>query len=291
MSLGAPAQCLQRHHQLAGFGAGHPRAIAHAPDAQAVDHEVVPALLDPGGRRRTAHGATENGVVPVHRVAVLLGERLRVRGDRVTQPAQRQLPLRLRVVDQAGQRQRTPDAVEHAGAPGQQSLRQQAGFASRPSDLAVADLHVDDEVDGLAHHRPHLGGKRVVTGDQHVMPHPGGDVGAKVAVAVGVFDDARAELDGPGAVGPLGATAPFEGRPGRLEQPGGGERHRALHVVPRIGVAAVEPGDGARRFLLGRDRQRGLPAFLGCEHPGDRGQARPMQWNIPRSLGFSRPVV
>ena len=40
-------------------------------------------------------------------------------------------------------------------------------------------------------------GEPAVTGDQHVMPDAGGDVGAEVAVAVGVLDDAVAQLDRP----------------------------------------------------------------------------------------------
>ena len=39
-----------------------------------------------------------------------------------------------------------------------------------------------------------------VLGDQHVMPDAGGDVGAEVAVAVGVLDHAVAQLDRQGAV-------------------------------------------------------------------------------------------
>ena len=59
-------------------------------------------------------------------------------------------------------------------------------------------------------------GEPPVAGDQHVMPHPGGDVGAEVAVAVGVLDDAVAQLDRPGAVGPLVVPAPVERRARRV---------------------------------------------------------------------------
>ena len=58
----------------------------------------------------------------------------------------------------------------------------------------------------------HIGvGKAPVAGDQHVVPDADGDICAEVAVAVGVFDDAGAQLDRPGAVGALLAPAPVEG--------------------------------------------------------------------------------
>ena len=81
------------------------------------------------------------------------------------------------------------------------SGREPEGFG--PGDFAARRLQVEHEVDGLADHRPHLLGEPPVVGDQDVVPDPGGDVGAEVAVAVGVLDDAVAQLDRPRAVGPL----------------------------------------------------------------------------------------
>ena len=56
----------------------------------------------------------------------------------------------------------------------------------------LTSLQVHHEVDGLGDDGPHHLGEPAVTGDQHVMPDARGDVGAEVAVAVGVFDDAVA---------------------------------------------------------------------------------------------------
>ncbi len=60
-----------------------------------------------------------------------------------------------------------------------------------PDDLAARPLQIDDEVDGLADHRPHFFGEPTVVGAQHVMPDAGCDVGAEVAVAVGILDRRR----------------------------------------------------------------------------------------------------
>ena len=59
---------------------------------------------------------------------------------------------------------------------------------------------------------------RPIAGDQHVVPDTGRDVGAEVAVAVGVLDDAVADLDRPGAVRPLHRAAPLERGARGLEQ-------------------------------------------------------------------------
>ena len=153
------ADRIQRQDQLARFGAGHPGPVVYAANAEIGDHKVVPALRDSRGGRWTPHSTTEDRIVPIHRVAVFLGERLRMRGKRVSQPAERQFPLRLRFPDQAGERKRTTDAVEHAGTSGQKRFENGPRFASSPTDFAVAHLQVDDEIDSFAHHRPHLRGE------------------------------------------------------------------------------------------------------------------------------------
>src|ERR1700722_6620666 len=112
------------------------------------------------------------------------------------------------------------------------------------------------------HHRPHRLGERFVTGDQGVVPDTGGYVGTKVAVAVGVFDCPRTELDGPGAVGPLSASTPVERGPRRIQKAGRSQRHRRLDMVPWIGVPTLEPRDSARRLLRSGNRQCGLMALL-----------------------------
>ncbi len=201
--------------------------------------------------------------------------------DRVAQLADGNLPLRLRIVDIVGQRQRTPDAVVDAGVSGQQGFGFWAGWASGPGDFTTLELQVHHEVDRLGDDGPHGFGEAPVAGDQDVVPDPGGDVGAEVAVAVGVFDDAVAQLDGPGPVGPLNSAAPVERATRRFQQTCGGERHRILDVIPWIGVATVEPRDGAGRFLCRGDRLRGLAALCGgqnaahCGHVIERQPAPP----------------
>src|SRR6516162_4027975 len=119
-----------------------------------------------------------------------------------------------------------------------------------------------------------------------MVPYPGGDVRTEVAVAVGVFDGSRPDLDGPGAVGPLRAAAPVECGPRLLQQSRRGERHRAFHVIPGVGVTTFEPGDGARRFLGSGYRQRSLPALVGSEDTRNGRRTKPMQLNIPGPLRF-----
>ncbi|PQM48371.1 hypothetical protein C1Y40_01411 [Mycobacterium talmoniae] len=214
-----------------------------------------------------------------------------MRDDRVPQPSQRQLPLRLRRVQIVRQRQRAPDAVVDAGAAGQQRFRHRPGGRSCPTDFAAGQLQLEHELDRREHRRPHAGGKPAVAGDQHVMPHPGGDVGAEVAVAVGVFDNTGTGLQRPGTVGPLFVPAPLERRPGRLPQPGRGQRHRAFHVIPRVGVPGRRPRDRTRRLLHRRNRLRGLPALLRAEHPGHGGRrcrVRPAQRDPPVSRSTAR---
>src|SRR5262249_29653700 len=134
------ADGIERHHEFTGLSTGHPGPVVHTANAKTADHKVVPALSDSRGRRRAPQCTTKDGVVPVHRVAVLFGERLGMHGDRVAQSAQCQLPLRLRFPNQSGERQRTTDAVEHTGAPGHQRFWDWSRFTSGPTDLAIADL-------------------------------------------------------------------------------------------------------------------------------------------------------
>src|SRR4029079_8596195 len=112
--------------------------------------------------------------------------------DRVTELTDSDLPLGLRVAEIVRKCQRAAKAVVDARAYGHERLRLRPGFASGPDDLAARPLEIDDEVDGLADHGPHVFGEPTVIGAQHVMPDTGRDVGAEVAVAVGILDDAVA---------------------------------------------------------------------------------------------------
>ena len=191
------AHRIERQHQFAGFRAGHPGPVIDTPDAQTVNDEIAPSFGDSGGRRRTTKRPAEDRVVPVHRVMRLFGERRRVGSDRVAQPAERDLPFRLRLVDIVRQRQSAANAMEDAGAPGHQRLGNGARRATRPTNFAAFKLQLQDEIDRRAHRRPHRGGEGVVAGDQHVVPDSDRDISTEVAVAVGVLDDPGAKLDRP----------------------------------------------------------------------------------------------
>ena len=106
-----------------------------------------------------------------------------------------------------------------AGVAGQQRLVGPARFASRPSDLAARPLQVEHEVDGLAHGRPHRLDEPAVAGDQHVVPDAGGQVGAEVAVAVAVLDDAVRSWIGHEPSGRCVVAAPVEGGAGGFDSP------------------------------------------------------------------------
>src|SRR6516225_586780 len=81
--------------------------------------------------------------------------------------------------------------------------------------------------------------------------------------------------------------APLERRAGGTEQAGGGERHRALHVIPRVGVAAGKPRDRTRRLLRGGDRERRLPALLLREDARNRRQVVRPRHALPRVAAVS----
>ena len=270
MTIAHGVQC---HDQLAGFGSGHPGAVVNTADAETVDDEITPPARDPVVGGRAANSAGKNRVVPVHRVSRLLGERIGVGGDRVAQSADRDLPFRLRLVDKIGQSQRAPDAVKRAGTSGQQGLVEHAVGPLRPVDLTGAGLKIQHKVDRAAHGGPHPFGEGAVAGDQHVMPHSGGDVGAEVTVAVRVFDDASAVLNRPGSVAALAGPTPLVGCAGLLDQTGGSQCHRALDVVPRIGMAGDRPGNLPGGQLDCRDRLSRLAALCRREYSGDTRDA------------------
>ena len=228
---------VQCHHQFTGFGSGHPGAVVHAANTQTVDDEIAPAFGDPVVGGRTAYGTGQNRVVPIHRVTRLFGESVRVIGDRVSESAHRDLPFRLRMAEVIGEGQRTPDAVVDAGAPGQQGFGERAVRPLRPIDLAGSGLKIQHKVDRAAHGGPHPFGEVVVAGDQHVVPHSGGDVGAEVAIGVGILDHATAVLNRPGSVAALPRATPLVGGARLVNESGCRQCHGALDVIPRIGMA------------------------------------------------------
>ena len=74
--------------------------------------------------------------------------------------------------------------------------------------------------------------------------------------------------------GRCSGPAPLECGASRLQQPGRGQRHRVFDVIPGIGMAAIEPGNGARGFLRGGDRLRGLTALRRRQHAWYAGNFR-----------------
>ena len=127
-----------------------------------------------------------------------------------------------------------------------------------PGDLATRSLLGHHVVDRALHHRPHLGEEGTVIGDQGVMPQTGRDVCAEVGINRRVLHRAVAVVGVPGAVAPLVPRQPAIGAPGLVDQLAGGEGHRALDNVPRVGVTSAEPGDAAVGELHRGDRRRSV---------------------------------
>ena len=111
---------------------------------------------EPLGAGAAAQRAAEHRVVPVHREPALVRERLRVTGEHVAELDRGELPVRLRLAGQLGERDRAAQPLQDAGAAGQQ--RELAGLAGRvalPGDLAARHLQAEHPVDRVAHRRPH----------------------------------------------------------------------------------------------------------------------------------------
>ena len=140
----ALAAGIERDRELAGLRDRHPRLVADAADAEARYHERVPAAGDPLGGGPAAQRAAEHRVVPVHREPALVRERLRVAGDDVAELVGGELPVRLRLPGEPGDRDRAAQPVQDARAPGQQ--RELAGLAGRvplPGHLAARRLQAE----------------------------------------------------------------------------------------------------------------------------------------------------
>ncbi|WP_447645992.1 hypothetical protein [Nocardioides zeae] len=270
---------VERHDELAGLRAGHPRVRVDAPDAEARHHEVVPAGRDHAVGVLAADGAAEHRVVPVHRERRLVQEGIAVVTDGVPQPTGRELPRRLRVAHQVRQRQTGPQRLVAAGRARQQRLLAHAGGRAvdpvlHPGEASEGQLHPDDEVERGAHHRPGVLHEGPVAPDEPVVPDAHRDVRRHVRLAA-VVDHLRADdLDGPRAVGALLRTTPGVGPLGRLDLAPHQQRHRRLDVVPGVRLVAGGPRDRSVRVLHRGDRRRRAPHVVGAQHAGDRGDGR-----------------
>src|SRR5260370_5466321 len=168
---GAVTDRVERERELAGLGAGDPGLVADAPDTEPGHDERVPACRQALARRAAPQRPAEYRVVPVHREPALVGERLGVAGHRVPELAGGELPVRLRLADVLGERDRAAQRLVHAGAAGQQRVR--GGGAIRaplPCDLATPLLQASRALHPPAHHPPHPPPERLVAGDLELLP-------------------------------------------------------------------------------------------------------------------------
>ena len=96
-----------------------------------------------------ADGATEDGVVPVHRERRLVQEQVAVLAQRVAEPTARELPLGLRLVHQVGERHPGAQRLVDARRAGEQGI---AVDPRRP--VVVPLLRPRDATEGQLHRRP-----------------------------------------------------------------------------------------------------------------------------------------
>ncbi len=198
-----------------------------------------------------AQHAAEDGVVPVHRPAVLVEEHVGTVRDRDGERAERQLPVGTVVPEPLGDRERALQAVVDARRPGEQGAV--VGVVAAPRDLAGLALEVEGEVDRGLDRRPEPAQVRGVAGDEVVVPRAGRDVTGDVGVEGGILDVVAEVVRVPAAVGALHPGQPVVGG-ARLVVPSTEvEGHRGLDHVPRVGVAARDPGDVAVGQLDRRD--------------------------------------
>ena len=233
-----------RHHALAGLGRGDPRAVAHAPDAALGHHEGVPPLGEVVATGFTAQGAAQHRVVPVHRPAVLGGEgAVRAGAHDLGEEGDRELPVGALVAELGGDGHGAADAVAHRRRTGEQGEGPGGAVGvAGPQDLAAGGLQLEHEVDGPLHHRPQALEEPAVAGEQVAVPDAGGDVGEGVRVELVLLDAVGQVVLVPRAVGPLDVGEPLEAALGLGVETGHAEGHQRLDVVPRVGVAAREPG-------------------------------------------------
>ena len=152
-----------------------------------------------------ADGAAEDGVVPVHRERRLVEEQVAVLAQRVAEAATGELPLRLRVVHQLGERHPGAQRLVDARRPGEQGVavhlrRPVVVPLLRPGDAAEGQLHPDHEVQPTSYDGPHPLDERQVAPQHPVVPDADGEVRRHVGLAAGVLDLAGDDLHRPGAV-------------------------------------------------------------------------------------------
>ena len=123
---------LEREHELARLGGGHPRPVRHAADPAAADHELRPTRAEATVRLPSRDDTSEHGVVPVHRPAALVEERVRATRDRVGQGSEGALPVLASVPDGGGDGHAAAHAAVKARGGGEQ--RALLGIVGAPRD-------------------------------------------------------------------------------------------------------------------------------------------------------------
>ena len=272
----AVAQGVEGERQLAGLGSGHPGVGAHAAHAEARDHEVVPAVVDQRPARGAADRAAQHRVVPVHREGALVQEQVAVLAQRVPEPAPRQLPLGLLVVEQLRQRHPGPQRVVDARGTGQQRLAVDRGGSAvspllGPGDPAERELHRHHVVQAPPDGGPQLPDEVRVAAHQPVVPGPDREVRRHVRLAAGVLHLPGDDLERPRAVLALLPERPAVRPLGLLDAPGGHQGHGGLDVVPDVGVLAGGPRDRAGGLLHRDDRGRRRGDLGRGQHAGASG--------------------
>ena len=187
------------------------------------------------------------------------------------------LPAARSVAESVGDRHGARQAVVDRRGAGDQGVvkRCSVGLAG-PEDLPGRLLQVQHPVDCASHHGPLLGQPRVVVADQVVMPHANGDVGDHVGVELRIGDTVGVVVLVPRTVSALIVSEPCVGQPRLVVASSGIERHCRLHVVPRVGMAAVAPQDETGGDLEGLDGggaliELGVGEQLRLEEVPDRG--------------------
>ena len=203
------------------------------------------------------------------------------------------LPVRLRPAHQAGQGDAAAQRLEEARVAGEQreGVRRPVR-AEGPADGAAVELHGDDQVQAAADHRPQLRDEPLVGGDQPVVPQTDGEVAGVVALHARRHLGAVAVLGGPGPVGALPAGQPAVGGAGAVVLAAEVQGHGRLDGVPRVELAAPEPGEGAVGVLLRGDPGDGGPHLVAGQHPGqlrERPGGVSRQGPAPPRSARSRP--